>query len=71
MSTDNAETLRARVTKLQADVDWYRSQPDGRSAVAYGPLLGQLVQAQDALMRLQDPELAAFLDARGYSPLSA
>jgi len=69
MSTDNAETLKARVTKLQADVDWYRSQPDGRNAVAYGLLLGQLLQAQDALMRLQDHELAAFLDARGFSPL--
>lgn len=58
-------TLRARVKTLQVEVDWYRDQPDGRHAAAYGPLLNELLQAQDALMRLQDPDLARFLDGRG------
>lgn len=57
-------TLRARVKTLQVEVDWYRSQSDGRQAAAYGPLLNELLQAQDALMRLQDPDLARFLDGR-------
>lgn len=55
-------TLKSRIEVLQQEVDFYRSQPDGRSAAAYAPLLNELLQAQDALMRLRDPELAAFLD---------
>jgi hypothetical protein len=58
------KTLRDRIDVLRAEVDFYRGQPNGRNADAYGPLLNELLQTQDALMRLQDPELAALLDRR-------
>lgn len=69
MSTKAIQALRSKVKTLQAEVDHYRSQPDGRNAAAYPDLLGQLLKAQDALIRLEDPATAAFLDARACGSL--
>ncbi len=58
------KTLRERIDVLRVEVDFYRDQPNGRNADVYGTLLNELLTAQDALMRLQDPDLASFLDRR-------